>query len=361
MTRLTLALDNCFASKRWTTPAEWMQIARDLGIFAVEASADNECDPLYTPPDALEGWIESVRAASQQTGVRVINLYSGHGTYTTLGLAHPDIRVRDHIHHRWLKPMIRSAAALGAGLGFFCHAIPQSILYDPARYAETEADLLARLADLAIYAAELGVTLSIEQMYSPHQPPWTISGARRWLREVYARAGVPLYITLDTAHHVGQRHFQKPDQAAIERARSGDESIWLGGAEGETADSIRDYIDARPYLFAALDDGDLYAWVRALGRYAPIIHLQQTDGTESKHRPFTARYNATGQVTPDKLLTALHDAAEQPGFPPPCADIALTLEIFSGTADKPKDILANLRESAAYWRQAIPQDGTAIS
>lgn len=360
--RLTLALDNCFASKRWTAPEEWMQIACDIGIFAIEASADNECDPLYTPPDALESWIESVRAASQKTGVRIINLYSGHGTYTTLGLAHPDKRVRDHIHHQWLKPMIRSAAALGAGLGFFCHAIPQSLLYDPACYAEAEADLLARLADLAAYAAEVGLpSLSVEQMYSPHQPPWRIIQAQQWIKAVFQRAGVPLYITLDTAHHVGQRHFQQPDRAAIERALAGDPDVWTGSADGETVEAVTTYINERPYLFAAPEDGDLYAWVRALGRYAPIIHLQQTDGTESKHRPFTARNNATGQVTPDKLLAALREAQEHPNFPPPCTDIALTLEIFSGTADKPRQILANLRESAAYWRQAIPEDGIALT
>jgi len=29
--RIYLAIDNCFASKRWTTPAEWMDIAKEAG------------------------------------------------------------------------------------------------------------------------------------------------------------------------------------------------------------------------------------------------------------------------------------------------------------------------------------------
>ena len=45
--KLSLAIDNRFASKRWTRPADWMQLIKDLGITLVEASADTECDPLY--------------------------------------------------------------------------------------------------------------------------------------------------------------------------------------------------------------------------------------------------------------------------------------------------------------------------
>lgn len=30
--KLYLAIDNCFASKRWTEPAEWADVIRDLGL-----------------------------------------------------------------------------------------------------------------------------------------------------------------------------------------------------------------------------------------------------------------------------------------------------------------------------------------
>lgn len=48
--RIHLAVDNCFASKRWTKPAEWMQIAYDAGITCIEASADNELIRFTTRP-----------------------------------------------------------------------------------------------------------------------------------------------------------------------------------------------------------------------------------------------------------------------------------------------------------------------
>src|SRR5690349_9702404 len=108
--RIHLAVDNCFASKRWTEPIEWMAIARDCEIACIEASADNEIDPLYNTPDSLQRWLDKVLLASIRTGVKVVNLYSGHGTYATLGLAHSDEHIRDHIQQHWLEPMIRNAA-----------------------------------------------------------------------------------------------------------------------------------------------------------------------------------------------------------------------------------------------------------
>ena len=69
--RIYLAIDNCFASKRWTDPYEWMSLIKDMGVAFVEVSADNECDPLYMGSEYMNGWIEKVKAASAATGVKV--------------------------------------------------------------------------------------------------------------------------------------------------------------------------------------------------------------------------------------------------------------------------------------------------
>jgi len=370
--RIYLALDNCFASKRWTEPREWMEIARDAGVFYIEASADNECDPLYSTPEALQDWIGAVCAASERMGVKVANLYSGHGTYATLGLGHTDLRVRDHIQHDWIEPMIRSAVALDAGLGFFCHAFPQSVLREPTLYAEAEADLYRRLAEVAEYAVEKGLSyLSVEQMYSPHQIPWTITGAQRFMQEVYRLRGAPLYLTLDTGHQIGQRHYLMPDRTQLEACvgASGQNAPDAGlgylspPASRDEVDTLVERLQARSYLFAAQDDGDLYAWLRQMGCYAPIIHLQQTDGSVSAHHPFTGKYNRNGIVQPEPVLKALLDAYDKPvleGYPPRCREIYLTIEVFSGTAERPDDILAKISESAACWRRFVPQDGLTL-
>src|ERR1035438_3254410 len=168
--KIYLAIDNCFAAKRWTRPADWARIIMDMGIRYVEASADNECDPLYSDPGYLEDWLQNVESAFEQTGVRVASLYSGHGTYATVGLASPDRRNQERIQNQWLKVMIRNAARLRAGLGFFCHAFNEDILQDPAAYAAAEEGLYCRLAELAEYArAHRAKFIAVEQRYSPHQ------------------------------------------------------------------------------------------------------------------------------------------------------------------------------------------------
>ena len=42
------------------------------------------------------------------------------------------------------------------------------------------------------------------------------------------------------------------------------------------------------------DDRDPYAWLRALGRVAPVIQLQQSDAEGDHHWPFTPERNAAG-------------------------------------------------------------------
>lgn len=189
--RIHLAIDNCFASKRWTRPADWARIIKEMGVNYVEASADNECDPLYSDPGYIESWLRDVESAVEQTSIRVANLYSGHGTYTTLGFASPDRRNRARIQNQWIKVMIRNAGWLRAGLGFYCHAFNEDILQDPSAYKAAEEELYNSLAELASYAAEHRLNfIAVEQMYSPHQIPWTLQGARRLLKEVSAQAAM---------------------------------------------------------------------------------------------------------------------------------------------------------------------------
>jgi D-erythrulose 1-phosphate 3-epimerase len=385
--KIYLAVDNCFASKRWTRPAEWMELLGRMGITCVEASADNECDPLYMDREYLERWVQEVKSESRKSGVRVVNLYSGHGTYTTLGLAHHDIAVRNRIQHEWLKPMADIAAKLGAGLGFYCHAFSDSVLQNPQAYNETEADLYARLADIAKYSRDVGVrTPGVEQMYTPHQIPWTIEGSKRLLKEVFRFSQSPFYLTLDTGHQSGQSKFLRPDarqigeMAARFRKDGYQPSFWLGPIsayelfqqmihepfEKQAAyiEQIISEMELYPYLFAKQSDGDTYRWLEELGCYSPIVHLQQTTGGSSAHQPFTEEYNRKGIIFGEPLLMALEKAYQTPdggGFPPKCEEIYLTLEIFSSTSEMNTDIMKKIQDSIQYWRQFIPIDGMKLS
>lgn len=385
--RIYLAIDNCFASKRWTEPEKWMEVIKDLGVYYVEASADNECDPLYMGEDYMNDWVIQVKRCSEKFGVKVANLYSGHGTYATLGLSHTDERVRHRFLNRWLKPMVKTAGKIGAGLGFFCHAFADSILQDNIKYTEMEEDLYNRLADLAKYAGDNGFgPLSVEQMYTPHQIPWTLRGTERLLKEVYKRSSAPFYITIDVGHQSGQRKFIRPCYGMIKEAlryyKSGEkvDGLWLGPKsaykifkdiltksdvyEDSEIAKMEEEMDKYPYMFSQYEDGDTYIWLENFACYSPIIHLQQTTGKSSSHLPFTKEYNSNGIVSGDKVLKAIANSYKRKsdeGMPPRCKDIYLTLEIFTSTAAINNDVLGDLRETVQYWRQYIPEDGLNLN
>lgn len=378
-----LAIDNCFASKRWTSPRDWMAIIKDVGVNYVEASADNECDPLYADRQYLTDWVKEVLQSEKETGVKVASFYSGHGTYTTLGLTHDDVRNRSHIQKNWIEPMIAMATMFNAGLGFFCHAFPQKVLQNSREYYSRKDDLLDRLSHLACFASEDKLPfISIEQMYTPHQIPWTIKGAKQLISNVYRRSKKNLYITIDTGHQTGQKRFLRPELRQIENTlkqfkKSCSNNLWLGtetaynifsdiAEKGHISryrvSDIMKEIERHPYLFAEKEDCDTYLWIERLGCFSPLIHLQQTDGTRSSHLPFDKENNCRGIIKGEKLLKALARAYKKKyhTMPPVCRRIYLTLEIFAGTSELPGEIIKKMEASVRYWRKFIPEDGLSL-
>lgn len=381
--RLYLCIDNCFAYKRWVKPLDWMLLIRDMGVLYVEQSADTECDPMYMGADYMREWAGWVRRDSEKTGVEVMNVYSGHGTYTTCGMTHWHDGVRRRFLDGWMKAQVDTAAAVGAGFGFFAHGVEQGELQSPDACDARLEQLYGDLAELAAHARDKGLPgLSIEQMYAPHMPPWTLRGAETLLREVYARGGAPLYLTLDIGHMNGQQFFQRPTREAILariRDRHGAPRPWLGTerahrlcVEAElgainaeaAADAILADVAANPHLFAGPEDCGIRGWVEALGQYANIVHLQQTDGKSSPHWPFTEHYNQLGIASGEQLIASLSAAFARPpidGLPAPVHAVALTLEPFMGTLANPYAAVEDIAASVAYWRRFVPRDGMRLS
>jgi sugar phosphate isomerase/epimerase len=277
--RIYLVADNCFAIKRWVDPMEWAKKIKDIGLKYIETSTDNECDPLYNTEEYLKKWVKNVKVSEEKTGTKVVNFYTGYQTYRTIGLAHPDKRVSKRLLESWLKKMVKVAKSLNSGLGFYLHAVPENALQSPEAFNKTHEQVLENLSELAAYAWENGkVQISLEQMYSPQQTPWTIKGAKEFIKEIYRRTEKPFYITIDVGHQIGQRKFLRPEfediKKAISEFKQGGkiENIWLGPLsaynifekalksdiihlEGYIKE-IEFKMDKYPYMFAEYKDGD---------------------------------------------------------------------------------------------------------
>lgn len=385
--KIYLALDNCFGIKRWTEPEDWMRVSKEVGISYIEASTDNECDPFYGGSHYLKDWVQKVEKCQIKYQAKVANFFTGYSTYRTLGLLHPDQRIQNRLINGWFREIINVASTLNAGLGFFVHAFSESVLQDPKTYQETKNLLFNTISQLIEFASgQSPVLLMLEQMYSPHQYPWTISGTIEYLKEVFKRSKLPSYIALDTGHMVGQGRFLRPNQEQLEELFSGvhDNELltkfWLGSdsvrklvAENRKSsflskptflNLIEVEIGRYPHLYADPIDGDLYSWLSLMGCYSPIIHLQQTNGRTSSHQPFTKENNVNGIVHPKKVLQALarsYQEPENPQLPPKCKEIYLTFEIFNSSIDYTPQIIKQLRESVEYWRVHVPQDGLTLN
>lgn len=363
--RIFLAMDNCVLKKRWTEPDEWARIMRDLGVRYVEASADTELDPLYMGRAYVASWASRVAEAEARHGVRVSSVYSGHGSYTTLGIAHPDASVRDNIVENFVFPLVDIAGKLGCGLGFFAHAFRQADLQSPELYSRQVDVLVESLVRINRRSAEAGCQrIGIEKMYTPHQYPWRNDDVRRLLRRVRDASGRDFYFTEDVGHH--NPKFRMP---CLEDLSGDCRDVWLGtdraaamverGCPEEALDEMR----RNPQLFLEDDEGDCYETLRELGCFSPIIHLQQTDGVTSGHRPFTEAENRRGIIRPRRFLKALRESYERPvedGMPLRCTEIYLTLELFSSTTSIMRDVLRDCAESVEYWRRFIPEDGISL-
>ena len=384
--KIYLAIDNCFASKRWTRPADWAALIADIGISYVECSADTECDPLYMGREYIQSWINQAKDACEKNNIHIANLYSGHGTYSTLGLAHWDPEVRQRFRDQWIKPQADTARELSAGLGFFTHAFDNYVLQSTELYQEALQELTHNLADLALYANDIGLkSISVEQMYSPHQVPWTITSSISLLRQIYSIGKHPFYLTTDVGHMSGQQHFLKPTQESIYEAfrqaktNTLNHRFWLGSdasrvlfdrtVKGDlcldaAVEQILHNAEQTPYLFAEEVDCSPYHWLKQVGCYSSIVHLQQNDGKSSPHWPFDALHNERGMIHGKDVLVSLYESfrqPEDPTLPPKCNEVVLTLEPFISTAGDNYTEIRNLEASVAYWRRFVPKDGMRLS
>jgi len=113
-------------------------------------------------------------------------------------------------------------------------------------------------------------------------------------------------------------------------------------------------------------DLDYREWLRRFGAQTEIVHLQQTTPDGSHHWPFTPEYEARGHVRIDAVIDALREAHGRYRETPPAAVLPpvertiLIAEIIPGSTKTEEKLLDELRETARFLRQYVPEGGLRL-
>jgi len=211
-------------------------------------------------------------------------------------------------------------------LGGHWDAFSVEVLEDAGRTRKAWHRVVEQFRELAGAAGAFGMTaIYNEQMYIPSEVPWTLEQSERFLVEANrGRPGVPVRLTIDVGHQAGMHY----------------------GLSGT--------------------DLDYTEWIRRLGAFTELIHLQQTTPDGSHHWPFTPEYNERGHVSIPAVLEALRDshahAQESPiaAVLEPCDTCILIGEWIPGSTRTEAKLLEELAASACFLREHVPAGGVDL-
>jgi sugar phosphate isomerase/epimerase len=301
--RLRLGINTCFAVKRWPRPEDWAPIvAGDLGLRLVQHSLD--LVDLTADDAGRDRQAAAIAAAAADHGLEVTSTFTGLAAYSANLLLHPDADAR-RAALDWYRAAIAFSGRLGcSATGGHVGALSVADAGDPRRAAARWEDLARSLETLAMDAAAAGLTAIVVENLAAAREPATIARIESLLRPAQpGRAAIAP--CLDVGH------------------------MCVPGTSG--------------------DDRDPLAWLRRLGRSAPIVQLQQSDADGDHHWPFTAERNRAGRIDADAVLEALAEGGVEAA--------ELVLEVIPPFEQDDDAVLADLRASVDYWRAALERRG----
>lgn len=289
---VTLGINNCFAVKRWPLADEWAEIV----------GAELELELVQHSLDLVGDTGSAIRAACDRRGLVVHSVFTGLIGYSRGLMLSPLAQERTQGQELWMDG-VRLAAELGArSFGGHVGSLSRADAGDGERRQRRWQELEHRLANLRGRARAAGLdALLVENMACDREPSRMDECAG--LLQPADERGAALELCLDVGHQC------------------------VPGTTGAEADP--------------------YAWLRRVGRHASVIHLQQSDAAGDHHWPFTAQYNALGRIEAPRLLEALAEGGADRA--------ALILEVIPSFEADDGQVLAELRESVAYWKDAIDE------
>jgi D-erythrulose 1-phosphate 3-epimerase len=301
--RLRIGVNTCFAVKRWPRPEDWAPMFRDrLGLRLVQHSLDLVDTGASAP--GLEAQALAITEAVTEHGLELHSTFTGLAAYSSNLLLAPDAADRQAAL-AWYRSVIGFTGGIGGhatGGHIGCFSVPD--WRDPARRAVLWDGLRAALVELATEARTFGLDYLMVENLAVAREPSTMAMIGELLDDGDAER-VPIRLCLDVGH------------------------MCVPGTSGP--------------------DRDPYAWLRSLGRTAPVVQLQQSDEGGDHHWPFTDRYNVIGRITADRVIDALGEGGVE--------ESALVLEVIPPFEQEDGAVLDDLEASVDYWREALTRHG----
>lgn len=295
--KLKLGINTGFALNRYIEPEEWGRIVGDvLGLKSVQLTA-SLLNPFWDK-DYLARQIRRIREASKKYGFTIDSIFTD--AYTRVNhLSNPDRSARA-MWIDWFKRLFDMGAQLGARSGGSHFGIQTFATYrdaDMHRFIEDEN--IKGWQELSKHGKNIGFDcLIFEPMSIPREYANTVGETKRLMDRVNEDCGVPMRICLDVGH--------------------------------------------APHP----DERDCYPWIKALGKYSPVIHLQQTEINSSNHWAFTSEHNAQGYIKAEKVISCLKESG--------CEETLLILEIAHREHwDIDNMVIPDHIESVKYWRKFV--------
>jgi sugar phosphate isomerase/epimerase len=303
-----LGISTNFAIKRWSNPEDWIQIVKEeLDLDMIQYSFD-QFDPRGYP-ESLAKYTDRVRNTCARHGVSIHSTFTGLSIYPHNLMMHPlEEGRRDGTD--WFEKAFAMTKALGAdAIGG-----PYGGMDLPTYQSVASREEMKGLADqLFVDLLELAPRYGIKTFY--------------WEQTPIMREG-PVDMSGTLAHLERINAMRRPGSAAF--------ALCLDVGHAISPDAPNP------------EDKDLYQWLERLAPYAPIIHLQQTDGRYDRHWPFTGEYNAKGIVEADRVLSAIRRSG--------ASENILLIEVGHAFEEMDSTVLGDLKETVAYWKDALARD-----
>jgi sugar phosphate isomerase/epimerase len=302
-----LGINTCFAVKRWPRPEDWAAVVRnDLALDLVELSADL-LEGMDVPGERSLT-VARTRAALANHDLAAETTFTGLNAFGSNLLMHPEPK-RRAAGVAWYRNLVDISAELGAvATGGHVGTMSVPDWSEPGRRKARMDGLRTSLAEIAGHARGAGLEfLMLENLPSPREP-----STFAWIDGLLTDGDgthVPWRLCYDVGH------------------------TCTPGASDEELDP--------------------YAWPERFAGQIAEVQLQQTDGKGDHHWQFSAARNRAGVIRAAQLLQTLEATT--------VGDVRLILEIIPPGEQSDDEVLAELKESVDYWRQAIDAHGSGAA